>query len=163
MQDIAEAIVKRARMLPLDTGVELCCNGAVIKKVKVTGGFGLQVSSKDETSLLLFPMAEMEMATLSFLTTARKTATDMEGKNFPSVHRANGLPLLSFEWNNTKAREGARRSVSRLLLNPPLCRDMQTAAETSVAFDARGREGWDIGSVSEPPNASTDEESGEED
>ena len=44
MQDIAEAIVKQARMLPVDTGVALKCNGAVITKVAVTGGFGFQVT-----------------------------------------------------------------------------------------------------------------------
>ena len=73
MQDIAEAIVKQARTLPGDTGVALKCNGAVITKVKVTGGFGFQVTDTtykiwDTYATLLFPMAAVHAAVLSFLT-----------------------------------------------------------------------------------------------
>ena len=73
MQDIAEAIVKQARTLPGDSGVALECNGAVITKVKVTGGFGFQVTDTtykiaDTYATLLFPMAAVHAAVLSFLT-----------------------------------------------------------------------------------------------
>ena len=36
------------------------------------------------------------------------------------------------------------RSVSRLLLHPPLCREIEALAEASIPFDARGHVGWDV-------------------
>ena len=61
MQDIAEIIVKKARMMPVDIGVALESNGATIAKVKVTGGIGLEVkvaggAFTSEDRALLFPM-----------------------------------------------------------------------------------------------------------
>ena len=84
--------------------------------------------------------------------------------NRPLFH-ANGLPLLTFEWNDKKARESAQRYVSQLLLQPPLCHDMQTAAQASLSVDARDLSGWDIGSVqpmNEPMNEDAQERSDSE-
>ena len=164
MQDIAEAIVKMARTLPVDTGVALKCNSAVITKVAVTGGFGFEVTSAGKTSSLLFPMAAVNAAVVSFLTTGHVHPDD--GSTYhPVVFHANGLPLLTFEWNDKKARESAQRYVSQLLLQPPLCHDMQTAAQASLSVDARDLSGWDIGSVqpmNEPMNEDAQERSDSE-
>ena len=165
MQDIAEAIVKMARTLPVDTGVALKCNSAVITKVAVTGGFGFEVTSADKTSSLLFPMATVNAAVVSFLTTGRVHEKDFNSRHHPVVFHANGLPLLTFEWNDKKARESAQRYVSQLLLQPPLCHDMQTAAQASLSVDVRGLSGWDIGSVqpmNEPMNEDAQERSDSE-
>ena len=164
MQDIAECIVMKSRMLPVETGVALQCNGAMIAKVAVTGGFGFEVTSADKKSSLLFPKAELHRAVESFLTAAHVVAVDGAARYKPVVCHANGLPLLSFEWNDIKAKRLAQRSVSDILLQPPLCHEMQTAAKTSLSFDARGRHGWDIDSV-QPMNEDPQEasESHEED
>jgi hypothetical protein len=161
MQDIAEAIVKQARTLPGDTGVALKCNGAVITKVKVTGGFGFQVTDTtykiyDTYATLLFPMAAVHSAVLSFLTAGHVHEEDFASRYNPVVFHANGMPLLTFGWNDKKARQSAQRLVSQLLLQPPLCHDMQTAAQSSLSVDARGLSGWDIGSV-QPMNEDAQE------
>ena len=161
MQDIAEAIVKQARMLPVDTGVALECNGAVITKVAVTGGFGFQVTDTthkigDRYVSLLFPMVAVHEAVVSFLTTGHEHEEDFKQRYNPVVFHANGLPLLKFQWNDKKARQSAQRLVSQLLLQPPLCHDMQTAAQSSLSFGARGLSGWDIGSV-QPMNEDAQE------
>ena len=147
MQDIAEIIVKKARVTPVDTGVALESNGATIFKVKVTGGFGIQVTSEDRA--LLFPMAELPMAVQSFLTAVHVGGNDLE-KYRPTLRHTNGVPLLGFEWNDKKERAKAARSVSHLLLHPPLCREIEAPAEATIPFDARGRVGWDVDSVSSP-------------
>ena len=69
MEDIAEQIVKRARMMPEDTGVRLEANGVVIAKVKVTGGVGVEVRSGS--------------ATLLFAMTAIKTAVQIGARSAP--------------------------------------------------------------------------------
>ena len=139
MQDIAEIIVNKARMMPVDTGVALESNGATVAKVKVTGGFGLEVTSADQA--LLFPMAELPMAVESFLTAALLGGKDI------TVRHTNGVPLLRFEWYCKKERAQAACSVSRLLLHPPLCREIEAPADAIIPFDARGRVGWDMDSV----------------
>jgi len=153
MQDIAEIIVNKARKMPVDIGVALESNGATIAKVKVTGGVGLEVKVRggvftSEDRALLFPMAELPMAVQSFLTAAHLGAIDNSEKYVPTVRHTNGVPLLRFEWNCDKARAKAACSVSRLLLHPPLCREAEAPAEASIPFDARGRVGWDVDSVS---------------
>ena len=141
MQDIAEIIVKKAQIMPVDTGVALESDGATIAKVKVTGGFGIEVTSADRA--LLFPMAELPMAVQSFLTAAR-----LGGNNvYPTVRHTNGVPLLRFDWTCKKERAHAACSVSRLLLHPPLCREIEAPAEATIPFDARGRVGWDVDCV----------------
>eukprot|EP00966_Prymnesium_polylepis_P337306 7391985-Prymnesium_polylepis.1 len=97
MQDIAEIIVNKARMMPVDIGVALESNGATIAKVKVTGGFGLQVTSQDRA--LLFPMAELPVAVQSFLAAALLGGKDNISKFNPTVRHTNGVPLLRFEWH----------------------------------------------------------------
>eukprot|EP00966_Prymnesium_polylepis_P271584 6274406-Prymnesium_polylepis.1 len=110
MQDIAEIIVNKARMMPVDIGVALECNRASIAKVKVTGGFGLEVTS--EGQVLLFPMAELPMAVQSFVTAARLGGKDCNERYEPTVRHTNGVPLLQFEWNCKKERAQAACSVS---------------------------------------------------
>ena len=91
MEDIAECIVKKARMMPVDTGVALKCNGVIIAKVAVTGGFGLEVTSGDKKAALLFPMAEIQAAVTSFL-----TAAHVEGKNIHETHPSTHVPRKWF-------------------------------------------------------------------
>ena len=73
MEDIAEQIVKKARMMPQKTGVVLKCNGVSIAKVAVTGGVGIEVRVPYES--LLFPFAEIKInaAVECFATAAQKT------------------------------------------------------------------------------------------
>ena len=47
MEDIAEQIVRTARMMPSKTAVVLTCNDVSIAKVAVTGGVGFEVRGKD--------------------------------------------------------------------------------------------------------------------
>jgi hypothetical protein len=53
MDELATLIVKRARPMPVDTGIACNCNGAILAKVKVTGGVGVEV--RFNGSALLFP------------------------------------------------------------------------------------------------------------
>ena len=72
---------------------------------------------------------------------------DNSEKYHPTVRHMNGVPLLRFEWNCKKARAQAARSVAHLLLYPPLCREIESPADASIPFDARGHDGWDVDSV----------------
>ena len=167
MQDIAEVIVKKARMMPVDIGVALESNGATIAKVKVTGGVGLEVKVTAgvftcEERALLFPMAELPMAVQFFLTAAHLGGDQNAEKYHPTVWHTNGVPFLRFEWNCKKARAQAACSVSRLLLRPPLCREIEAPAEASIPFDARGRVGWDVDSVSPMVEETQENESGDD-
>ena len=145
MQDVADCIVKRARTMPVETGVALRSNRARIAKVAVTGGFGLEVSFAE--SSLLFPMAEIQVAVESFLTSAHMGNVEFSEKHHPVVYHGNGVPLLRFEWNSTSQKVKAHRSVVHFLRNPPLCRGMETPERASVEFDSRGCAGWDVESV----------------
>ena len=158
MNDIAELIVKKARSVPIDTGIALTCNNARIAKVAVTGGVGLEVTY--EGKMLLFPLAEMKTALQSFMTAAHLSGADTASKYDPKVYHANGVPLMKFEWNCKKSRAKAEASLHRILQKPPLCSEMETE-KASIPFDARGRDGWDVDSVQ--TTESMDESEGEED
>ena len=79
MEDIAELIVKKARTVPIDTGIALTCNNARIAKVAVTGGVGLEVTY--DGKMLLFPMAEMTTAVQSFMAAAHLSGADIASKH----------------------------------------------------------------------------------
>ena len=49
MEDIAEQIVRTARMMPSKTAVVLTCNDVSIAKVAVTGGVGFEVRARDQS------------------------------------------------------------------------------------------------------------------
>lgn len=157
MNDIAELIVKKARSVPIDTGIALTCNNARIAKVAVTGGVGLEVTY--EGKMLLFPLAEMKTALQSFMTAAHLSGADTASKYNLKVYHANGVPLMKFEWNCEKAQAKAGTSMHRILQKPPLCSEIETE-KSSIPFDARGRDGWDIDSVM---TESMEESEGEED
>lgn len=144
-----------ARTVPDDTGVGLTCNRSTITKVEVTGGFGLEVKSSGKESPLIFSMASVLSAVEAFLTAAHISYPDETGYNLskrhPTVYHTNGLPLLGFEWNDKKARAQAQRSLSRILLNPPLCPEMEKCPKASISFDARGHVGWDTDCVAISP------------
>lgn len=139
---MADLIVKRARTMPVDTGIALECNGVVLAKVKVTGGMGVEVRA--EGSTLLFPMAQLDMAIVSFLTAAH-TAPGfdiLKDLYHPTIRHANGLALLDFEWNDKKERATAQKMIAQYIRKPPLC--PETALEqSSHSFDARGVAGWE--------------------
>ena len=165
MEDIAECIVAKSRMMPLHTGVSFVSGGATITKVAVTGGIGLEVA--DKKSSLLFAMAEVHVAVVSFLT----SGWDQEKRKRPhcttlTVRHANGLAILMFSWTNDTELEQAIRSVTRVLLHPPVCNETLTTATSAVSFDARGRDGWDINSVdpidNDPQERSDSEEQDED-
>ena len=118
MEDIAECIVAKSRMMPLDTGVSFVSGSVTITKVAVTGGIGFQVA--DKTSSLLFPMAEVRAAVVSFLTSGYISNQE---KRECTVRHANGLAILMFSWTYDAEKEQAIRSVTRMLLQPPLCND----------------------------------------
>ena len=67
MEDIAEQIVRTARMMPSKTAVVLTCNDVSIAKVAVTGGVGFEVRARD--ACLLFPFKEVRPAAECFVTT----------------------------------------------------------------------------------------------
>ena len=146
MDDIANLIVKKARSTPEDTAVGLQCNNVTITKVLVTGGFGLQIKFQD--TYLLFPISEAKGAVTCFLNAAHHAGIgDPASKFNPTVFHANGIPLITFQLNDTKATQ----SLARLLLNPPLSDiEIETAS-----FDARGLVGW---SVDTPVPSESDEE-----
>ena len=132
----------------------------------MTGGIGFQVT--DKKSSLLFPMAEVRAAVVSFLTSAYISAKEM-GEQWPHqrvIRHANGLPILMFSWTNDTELKQAIRSVTRVLLHPPFCNEALTTAASAVSFDARGRGGWDIDSVgpidNDPQDGSDFEESDED-
>ena len=142
MEDMTDLIVKRARTMPVDTGIALKCNGAVLAKVKVTGGVGVEVRA--EGSTLLFPMAQLDMAVVSFLTSAHTAPGFDILKDLyrPTIRHANGLALLRFEWNDKKERASAQKTIAQYIMKPPLC--TSTALEaSSQPFDARGQVGWE--------------------
>ena len=162
MQEIAEQIIKKARMMPIDTGVTLECNGARITKVAVTGGFGWEVTSANKKSLL-FPMAHMKAAVESFLTAGHCAEVEHCLKYRPTICHGNGLQLLQFDWHwhEDKDNEKVKRRLYNLLLDPPLSSDMHSLAKASLSFDSRGYIGWDIDSVVE--EKSSDDEKIDED
>ena len=143
MEDMTDLIVKRARTMPVDTGIALKCNGAVLAKVKVTGGVGVEVRA--EGSTLLFPMAQLDMAIVSFLTSAHTAQGFDILKDLyrPTIRHTNGLALLRFEWNDKKERAAAQKSIAQYIMKPPLC--PSTALDpSSQPFDSRGVSGWEI-------------------
>ena len=141
MENIAEEIVKRARMMPIHTGVELECNGVTITKVAVTGGFGVEVRSEDAT--LLFPMASAVPAARCFVT-ASTQAGEMKDRICPIIRHKNRIPLLTFEWNDKKERATAIQQVADFLKHPPLCNETQAAEEATTPLDVRGLVGWSV-------------------
>ena len=166
MQDVAAIIVRKAMMMPMDTGVGLECNGATITKVRVTGGFGLEVASGGRT--LLFPMAGLLAAVESFLTTAHLgNGNQNDVCHVCDVRHTNGVPLLQLYWNDDKRKRQVVRSVSDILLCPPICREAETPPESTVPTDVRGLVGWDVDSAikemqEKKPSDAEDSESGED-
>ena len=142
MEDIAEQIVKKARMMPQKTGVVLKCNGVSIAKVAVTGGVGIEVRVPYES--LLFPFAEINAAVECFVTAAQKTpGTERDDRWYPYVYHTNDIPLLHFEWSNRVERKKALVSIARILKHPPLSDKTANVESSTKPFDARGFVGWD--------------------
>ena len=132
MEDIAESIVAQSRMMPLHTGVSLVSGSVTITKVAVTGGMGFEVA--DKKSSLLFPMAEVRAAVVSFLT----SGWDQEKRKRPhcttlTVRHANGLAILMFSWHCKAQNEQAIQELTRMLLQPPLCNEMLTMSTSAVS------------------------------
>ena len=142
MEDIAEQIVKRARMMPEDTGVRLEANGVVIAKVKVTGGVGIEVRSGEAT--LLFAMAAIKTAVQCFLTSARMAPNVGNADRYvPTLRHANGIAMQSFQWSDKKERASAAAFVVDILQTPPLCEETTTLEKAVTPMDARGLVGWE--------------------
>ena len=145
MEDIAEQIVKKARMMPLKTGVVLKCNGVSVAKVAVTGGVGIEVRVPYDS--LLFPFAEIDAAVESFMTAAHQAAdaelSQPSDRHYPVVRHTNGIPLLRFEWNDRAARQKAQVGIAHILKHPPLSDKTATVESSTEPFDARGLVGWD--------------------
>ena len=142
MEDIAEQIVRTARMLPSKTAVGLTCNGVSIVKVAVTGGVGFEVRARD--GRLLFPFAEIWAAAECFVTTAHEYREDRRVCPPPLVvHHINGMPMLSVEWDCAARRHEAIDSITRILKYPPLCDKPATVEGSTVPFDATGLPDWD--------------------
>eukprot|EP00966_Prymnesium_polylepis_P069174 1607544-Prymnesium_polylepis.1 len=138
MDHIAEQIVTKARMTPLETGVALECNGVVIAKVAVTGGIGFEVRIANAS--LLFPYAEVNVAAECFLTTAC-TAPGAAIHDL-AVRHTNGISLLSFDFVSIDQRTNAEVSVVHILKQPPLCTKTATVENSTEPFDAQGLVGW---------------------
>ena len=142
MEDIAEQIVRTARMMPSKTAVVLTCNDVSIAKVAVTGGVGFEVRARD--ACLLFPFKEVRPAAECFVTTAHEYREDRRVCPPPLVvHHMNGIPMLSVEWNCADRRHEAIRSITRILERPPLCDKPATVEGSTVPFDATGLPDWD--------------------
>ena len=145
MDDIAEQIVKKARMMPQKTGVVLKCNGVSIAKVAVTGGVGIEVRVPYES--LLFPFAEINAAVECFVTAAQKTpGTERDDRWYPYVyqsHERHSARLLHFEWSNRVERKKALVSIARILKHPPLSDKTANVESSTKPLDARGFVGWD--------------------
>ena len=119
MDYLAKCIVNESRMHHIDTGTVFQCNGVNISKVKVTGGIGVKVyKAADEMTCLLFPMAEVESAVVSFMVTARSAGVGDEVWEARVFHANNNMQLLHLRWNENR-KELMERLV-HLLRHPPL-------------------------------------------
>lgn len=158
VEDLAEEIVKQARALPTTTRIALTSNNARIAKVAVTGGVGLQITY-DGNKKVLFPMQEAKNAVESFMASAHESGTDIRTKYTLKVFYENGVPALTpFDWNCHEARAKAKRSIHRILKNPPLALHSEMEMETaSIQVDARERDGWNVESMPSAESTSTDE------
>lgn len=136
MDDIAEQIVKRARRMSDDTAVRLESNGVVIAKVKVTGGIGLEVRSGNAT--LLFPKAGIKKAVETFLVAVHTADVDTKSRFSPIVRHANGIAMLTFQWNCNKERASAMASLVEILENPPLCESATEVEKAMTPMDTQG-------------------------
>ena len=143
MDDIAEQIVKRARMMPDDTAVRLESNGIVIAKVKVTGGIGLEVRSGSAT--LLFPKAGIKKAVETFLVAAHTANVDINSRYSPIVRHANGIAMLTFQWNCKKDHASAMASLVEILESPPLCETATEVEKVMTPMDTQGGVGLGVG------------------
>ena len=141
MDEMADMIVKKARTMPVDTGIAVTCNGVVLAKVKVTGGVGVELRAQGST--LLFPMAQVDMALVAFISAAHTAPRGFDDKDLYvlTIRHANGIALLQLNWNS-KETAAAQKMLAQYIRKPPLC--PHTALETSSQpFDARGMSGWE--------------------
>jgi len=143
MEEIAEHIVKKARTIPVDTGVEFDINGVRLAKVAVVGGFGLELTLPGG-ELLLFPFSRMWEAITAFVTSGWNHGTDLCNRvACVPVKHVSGHTITEFHRNCEKDIKRAKELIKSLLKEPPLYKGgVARDVKDTTLVDARGTSGW---------------------
>ena len=159
MDDLAAPIVDRARAMPTRSGLAIKGSREVtMRRVKVVGGFGVEVEQPDNEALLIFPWTQLRHAATCFLA-AERHGPDGSGDalRLTVVRHASGIPLFECILGNPDDRDMAIQKIVTLFKMPPLSRDSVETPAASVNVDARDLAGWNENDSDSDESESRDE------